>query len=198
MAISRKRYQNQHNKNILYFQGVITKTQITTEVIVVSKRTFQKRLSPISPVNAFSNIDSELSPSDSPTVTKSAEFFTSLNHDTPVTTGTRVQTPGASRKRPRTTAQMFDTACNWKMYFEIIQLISSDVCEKMYEQGMIHDFCSLLKLINEDRFPMDSITYLLLEVVRWYSLESTTEFLQSEFTVREPWPPGECYINLSW
>ena len=49
---------------------------------------------------------------------------------------------------------------------------------------MMHDFASLCCLIQEDKLPLHNIALtLLLEVARWYSLETTTQMFYSSQTM---------------
>ncbi|XP_076094128.1 uncharacterized protein LOC143064860 [Mytilus galloprovincialis] len=49
----------------------------------------------------------------------------------------------------------------------------------------MHDFCQLIRLIAEDKFPLHNISFrLLLEVVRWYSVDNTSKMFYSESTLK--------------
>lgn len=47
---------------------------------------------------------------------------------------------------------------------------------KLCAVGLLVDFCALIRLICTNRFPLNNIAFrLLLDIVRWYSLRSTSK-----------------------
>lgn len=58
--------------------------------------------------------------------------------------------------------------------------ILPSVLKKLRQAGISSDFCNLLRLIHLDKLPLTNISLLLfLDVVRWYSLENTTNMQYS-------------------
>ena len=55
------------------------------------------------------------------------------------------------------------------------------VLNKLQKQGLKHNFCKFIRLVSEEKFPLQNIAlHLLLDVAKWYSLENTSQMLYSE------------------
>jgi hypothetical protein len=55
----------------------------------------------------------------------------------------------------------------------MVELIPT-VMKKLQKEKFVVDFCQLLRLINEEKLPLQNIAlHLLFNVVRWYSVDNT-------------------------
>jgi len=80
--------------------------------------------------------------------------------------------------------KLFIPSSSEKVTEEIIEIIPG-VLSKLGRRGLLTDFCNLLRLIHEDKFPLNNISFLLLlEVVRWYSLTNTSQMFYSSETMK--------------
>ena len=78
------------------------------------------------------------------------------------------------KKQVQGKRKLFSDALSDKIN-EITELLPC-LLKKLQDAGIVNDFCQLVRLICEGKFPLDNIALLLLlDVVRWYSLESTTQ-----------------------
>ena len=79
---------------------------------------------------------------------------------------------------------MFDNCETGNVVDELVKIIPN-IVTRLRKEGMFADFVTFLRLINEDKFPLNNISFLLLlEVSRWYSLQTTTHMFYSEETMK--------------
>ena len=79
---------------------------------------------------------------------------------------------------------LFKATLKEDMVKEIIDLMPV-VLQKIDEAGVLFDFCNFLRMICNGKFPLKNIAFLLLlDVVRWYSLNKTSEMTYSEDTMK--------------
>ena len=77
-----------------------------------------------------------------------------------------------------------DTDSSWAQLYKNISDALPDVCQALFNKGLLDDFHTLVLLIRDDVFPLDNIALkLLLEVARWYGLESSTQMFYSTDTL---------------
>jgi hypothetical protein len=58
---------------------------------------------------------------------------------------------------------------------EMVELIPT-VMKKLQKEKLVVDICQLLRLINEEKLPLQNIAlHLLFDVVRWYSVDYTSK-----------------------
>lgn len=76
----------------------------------------------------------------------------------------KMKTCGNKRGRKR----LFDESLSANLTKEMISIMPS-VIEKLNIAGIVHGFCTLLRLIASGKFPLTNIALiLLLNVARWY------------------------------
>ena len=69
---------------------------------------------------------------------------------------------------------MFDNCETGNVVDELVKIIPN-IVTRLRKEEILADFVTFLRLINEDKFPLNNISFLLLlEVSRWYSLQTTT------------------------
>ena len=60
------------------------------------------------------------------------------------------------------------------LLMKLVKIIPN-IVTRLRKEGMLAEFDTFLRLINEDKFLLNNISFLLLvEVSRWYSLQTTT------------------------
>lgn len=70
--------------------------------------------------------------------------------------------------------KLFDNCETGNVVDELVKIIPN-IVTRLRKEGMLADFVTFLRLINDDKFPLNNISFLLLlEVSRWYSLQTTT------------------------
>jgi hypothetical protein len=70
--------------------------------------------------------------------------------------------------------KLFDNCETGNVVDELVKIIPN-IVTRLRKEGMLADFVTFLRVINEDKFPLNNISFLLLlEVSRWYSLQTTT------------------------
>jgi hypothetical protein len=68
----------------------------------------------------------------------------------------------------------FDNCETGNVVDELVKIIPN-IVTRLRKEGMLADFVTFLRVINKDKFPLNNISFfLLLEVSRWYSLQTTT------------------------
>ena len=84
----------------------------------------------------------------------------------------------APKKKPKKIVvagkkKLFDNCETRKVVDELVKIIPN-IVTRLRKEGMLADFATFLRLINEDKLPLNNISFLLLlEVSRWYSLQTT-------------------------
>jgi hypothetical protein len=59
------------------------------------------------------------------------------------------------------------------------------VLKKLEKEGLKYNFCSFIRLICQDKFPLQNIAlHLLLDVAKWYSIQNTSQMLYSEHCMK--------------
>ena len=80
--------------------------------------------------------------------------------------------------------ELFEKSALEKSEYQILHLMPK-VLNKLQESGHIVEFCNFIRLVSEDKFPLRNISWLLfLDVVRWYSLQTTTQITYSEESMK--------------
>ena len=80
--------------------------------------------------------------------------------------------------------ELFEKSALEKSEYQILHLMPK-VLNKLQESGHIVEFCNFIRLVSEDKFPLRNISWLLfLDVVRWYSLQTTTQMTYSEESMK--------------
>ena len=70
--------------------------------------------------------------------------------------------------------KLFDNCETGNVVDELVKIIPN-IVTRLRKEGMLADFVTFLRVINKDKFPLNNISFLLLlEVSRWYSLQTTT------------------------
>ena len=86
----------------------------------------------------------------------------------------------SKRCKDKKKRKLFSPSKDEHIVNEIQELIPG-VLKKLKNENLKVDFCNLIKLISEDKFPLQNIALqLLLDVARWYSVDNTSKMFYSE------------------
>lgn len=80
--------------------------------------------------------------------------------------------------------KLFDNCEMGNVVDELVNIIPN-IVTRLRKEGMLADFVTFMRLINEDKCPLNNISFLLLlEVSRWYSIQTRTQMFYSEKTMK--------------
>ena len=109
------------------------------------------------------------------------------DNEIPSVTRKSLSAPNKRKKRekkPKGRKKLFSDGSTENLINEITKLIP-DLVLKLRVAGIVHNFCTLLKVMANGRFPLHNIALtLLLDVARWYSLETTTRMTYPKESIR--------------
>ena len=76
--------------------------------------------------------------------------------------------------------KLFQDSEQEQLIDEMVELIPT-VMKKLQKEKLVVDFCQLLRLISEEKLPLQNIAlHLLFDVVRWYSVDNTSTMFYSD------------------
>ena len=76
--------------------------------------------------------------------------------------------------------KLFQDSEQEQLIDEMVELIPT-VMKKLQKEKLVVDFCQLLRLISEEKLPLQNIAlHLLFDVVRWYSVDNTSNMFYSD------------------
>lgn len=89
-----------------------------------------------------------------------------------------------TKNRQRGKKKLFEPNSTEQIVNQLIEIIPAVVC-RLKKVNLLGDFVILLNLINQNKFPLQNIAFLLLlEVARWYSLPNTSQMFYSSETMK--------------
>jgi hypothetical protein len=76
--------------------------------------------------------------------------------------------------------KLFQDSEQEQLIDEMVELIPT-VMKKLQKEKLVVDFCQLLRLITEEKLPLQNIAlHLLFDVVKWYSVDNTSTMFYSD------------------
>jgi hypothetical protein len=80
--------------------------------------------------------------------------------------------------------KLFQDSEQEQLIDEMGELIPT-VMKKLQKEKLVVDFCQLLRLISEEKLPLQNIAlHLLFDVVRWYSVNNTSKMFYSDSCIK--------------
>ena len=92
--------------------------------------------------------------------------------------------PYKSKFKSNKKRKLFSPSKQEELVAEIQDLIPT-ILKKLDTEGLKSNFCSLLRLISDGKFPLQNIAFhLLLDVAKWYSIDNTSKMFYSEKCIK--------------
>lgn len=83
-------------------------------------------------------------------------------------------------KKKKSRRKLYHENTDEKIVADIVSILPSVIC-KLKAANVLGHFCNFVKIIHNGSFPLTNIAFLLfLDVVRWYSLDNTSNMEYSE------------------